>query len=365
MVERSPEKAGVPSSILGLGTILLLFFPTDLSVSFSVNIEIMIKNFVKNTIFIFLLLFLFFLFLEIGLRLYEKFCRHVSFFESLDDYRDPVLGWKGKKVFGDSASPKYKILLIGDSYTAGRGVQEEDRYYKALKNQLNAELFIYAGMGYGTLQEYLILEESYDEIRPDLIVLQICQNDFINNSWELESKSYVNNNQRVRPYFRNGRIEYLFPNKIGKQEIILASYSRFFYRLFTILAHLKTDLAKKHYFGMHTVEETIISEGMNLGEFSASVKTTDFLVRKMKDKSSKTPIVAFAVDDEEPYLTAFRDIFVRNGIVFIDKIPSNLKNKENAGVKLRLEDSAHWNAEGQQIAGNTLAAELFRLGYHK
>jgi alkylation response protein AidB-like acyl-CoA dehydrogenase len=50
---------------------------------------------------------------------------------------------------------------------------------------------VYGGHGYGTLQEYLVIDKYIDEIKPDLILLQVCSNDFTNNL-ENEAKSSSN-----------------------------------------------------------------------------------------------------------------------------------------------------------------------------
>jgi len=327
------------------------------------KIIIFVRNWSKNAIFILFGVFLFFVIMEIGLRAYENICFGIPFFKSANDYQDVSLGWKGKKIFGDFASKKYKIFIIGDSFTDGCGVEEASMYYNVFKDKLNAELFVYGGGGYGTLQEFLVLDKYYDQIQPDLILLQVCPNDFINNSWELESRSYINNNQMVRPYFRNGNIEYLFPRIAGRQRMFLGFYSRAFYRLFNLFEKFNAVLVKKRYLG--TVEHIIRREGVNYKNFRSAVIVTDILVKKIKDKAARTPIVAFVVDDAEPYLNEFRTIFKENQIPFIDRGHSLITSKEKTGVCLRLKNESHWNADGHQIVGNFLADELYRSGYHK
>jgi hypothetical protein len=55
-----------------------------------------------------------------------------------------------------------------------------------LGRALGAESFAYGVMGYGTLQQYMILDRYLDEIQPGLIILQMCSNDLINNSLSVE-----------------------------------------------------------------------------------------------------------------------------------------------------------------------------------
>ena len=81
----------------------------------------------------------------------------------------------------------------------------------------------------GTLQEVMIVERHIREIMPDILILQVCQNDFINNSFELESKSYFNNNNLLRPYLgSDGTITMQIAQPPFRRAVLwAASYSRF------------------------------------------------------------------------------------------------------------------------------------------
>ena len=70
----------------------------------------------------------------------------------------------------------HRILILGDSFTFGYGVEEDDTYSSVLERSLREEncgATVYnAGIpGYGTVQEYSLLTELYDIIRPQLVIL--------------------------------------------------------------------------------------------------------------------------------------------------------------------------------------------------
>ena len=69
--------------------------------------------------------------------------------------RDSELGWifPHKELKGTG---KYKILVIGDSFTQARGLREGKAYYDYLL-PLAAELKVYGIGAYGSFQEYLLL----------------------------------------------------------------------------------------------------------------------------------------------------------------------------------------------------------------
>ena len=78
-------------------------------------------------------------------------------------------------------------------------------------------MFAYGTGGYGTLQEYLVLDEVIDEIQPTMILWQFCTNDFINNDHDLEVASTLNNNGWIRPYWEKGQAQLRSPKRTGVQ----------------------------------------------------------------------------------------------------------------------------------------------------
>lgn len=323
----------------------------------------------KKIAFILLLLILLFLFAEFQLRLYENIRLHIPFLLSPSHYFDPVLGWNAKFITREQLTKKYKIFVIGDSFTLGwgsPGVPEERMYYNQLKNKFDAEIFVSAGGGYATLQEYLVLDKYIGQIRPDLIILQVCSNDFINNSWQLESASFLNNNLAIRPYLIDGRIVYRYPRFWGACQIFLSAHSRLFYRFFILMERAAAVFAKRHYFGLVSVDEIIAKKGIQFDKFKDSVAITQALLQRIQSRAQGIPVVAFTVDDTEPYLSQFKDIFGKINITFIDDIPGRIAQEEKKGINMRLKDGAHWNATGQQLCGELLARKLYELGYgHK
>ena len=67
-----------------------------------------------------------------------------------------------------------------------------------------------ASGGYGTLQSMLRAREVKSFFKPTLLVHQFCDNDFLNNSFELEQKSVVLNQWMLRPYLAADRETVVF-----------------------------------------------------------------------------------------------------------------------------------------------------------
>jgi lysophospholipase L1-like esterase len=78
---------------------------------------------------------------------------------------------------------KKRIIFIGDSLTYGWSVNLHETYHKQLEELLKSknydvEVMGMGVVGYNTVQEYYLIKEKVLKFNPDIIVLQICPNDF-------------------------------------------------------------------------------------------------------------------------------------------------------------------------------------------
>jgi GDSL-like lipase/acylhydrolase family protein len=100
-----------------------------------------------------------------------------------------------------------RILFIGDSFTWGFDVETKDRFTEILRTKLPQADIVNAGVpGYGTDQEYLLLERIWDAIKPDVVVLIYCSdNDRFDNTQNIRYDGYY------KPYLvqaADGRSEF-------------------------------------------------------------------------------------------------------------------------------------------------------------
>jgi carbamoyltransferase len=80
-------------------------------------------------------------------------------------------GFRSDFEFKKEKGDKPRILMFGDSYTAGDNCSNRDRYSDQLAEILNAEVYNYGISGTGTDQHLLIYKEFAKNIDADLIVL--------------------------------------------------------------------------------------------------------------------------------------------------------------------------------------------------
>jgi hypothetical protein len=104
----------------------------------------------------------------------------------------------------DKPAGVYRIAVLGDSYSEARQVEREQAYWSLLPAELAAcgfqrgkeiEVLNFGVSGYGTAQEYLMLESSAIRYRPDLVLLQFTNgNDVQDNSFALDA-------EKNRPFY--------------------------------------------------------------------------------------------------------------------------------------------------------------------
>lgn len=111
------------------------------------------------------------------------------------------LGLRGRDIAIHKSAGVRRILVLGDSYVFGVGVNEESVFSSRLEALLNAgapgryEVVNLGVSGYSTDQEYLLYQELGASLQPDLVLLVGCDNDFDGNLDDFAYLAYY------KPYF--------------------------------------------------------------------------------------------------------------------------------------------------------------------
>lgn len=115
-------------------------------------------------------------------------CRHVNKKSgSMAIVKTNSLGLRDKEYVLSDDNVK-RVLLIGDSFTFGWGLNTEATFHTKLEILLNERLGDYhvinAGVpGWGTLQEVTYAIDHFSLFKPDIIILTFCGNDVEDDKW--------------------------------------------------------------------------------------------------------------------------------------------------------------------------------------
>ena len=98
---------------------------------------------------------------------------------------------------GDPSSERPGIIFLGDSFVWGYGVEPSERFSEKLQTKHPEwNVYNFGACGYGTDQEYLLLQEHFEDCRPRLVFLLFCsENDDDDNSSNLRGSYF-------KPYYR-------------------------------------------------------------------------------------------------------------------------------------------------------------------
>ncbi len=260
----------------------------------------------------------------------------------------------GFRQWGDVNSSKHKILFVGDSYVQSVEVSDEKTFYHIIGDSLDIEVFAFGQAGYGTLQQKIILDQYVGIINPDLILLQTCDNDLIDNHAPLEYNSSYKVGLR-RPYYdKKGNISYhkAMPRW---QEII---------DKFKFLGVLRKKI-------MNTVADKDAKSSQvlmaELGEdyipYKESLEITKKVLEDIKSSLGETSIVAWSASAYEPQLTAFETMSLAAGIPFEAHMGKRIQEYKWGGKNVLTQDGYHWSELGQEKIAEMLIKTI--SSYHE
>jgi hypothetical protein len=254
-------------------------------------------------------------------------------------------GKNGFRRWGNpDVSDRKKVLFLGDSYTACAQTSDDRLFYKLLADSLPIEVFAFGAAGYSNAQQYLALEKYLDIVKPDLVVWQMCSNDFIDNYWELEKIAGYHVRMR-RPYvLEDGSIVHKLAAEYPRN---VKPYSHFLYFILKRIAGARGtfDLPP-----VEPAEKFIAEKNLDYEPFARSVRMTDAVFKKMKTLlAGKAQLLVFNADGFQPQYDHFARLCRENNIAFADGLPAYLQPHESAGACIRTDDGYHWNNRGNEL----------------
>lgn len=298
-----------------------------------------------------------------------------------------AFGFRGWNATLEKPPQTFRIAVIGDSYVEALQVAESDMFTNQLKDLLqhlepdgwNYEVLAFGVSGYGTAQEFLLLEEV-KRFRPDLVLLAFTSaNDVRNNVFALEQ-------EQQKPYFslENNQLSFRAPiitNSITRKiNFFLLDHSHF-YRLLiqrgsAALFRVKTQATQI------TPLDFFIFQCQETSEWKTAWDVTLALIEKMATELQKDniPFVLVHVEsyfqvlgeqglqqlikqypsmqgqcwDVEKPDSTLKEFAQEKNLLFLDLLPAFRKAYEQSGESGHLLKDGHWNESGHVSAADAI-----------
>jgi hypothetical protein len=112
-------------------------------------------------------------------------------------YQHNSLGLREEELIADA---RPTIMFLGDSFVWGLDSEADERFTNLLKAKIPDHKILAAGVsGFGTDQEYLLLQRLWPKVEPAVVVLIFCAaNDRLDNTTNMRYFNYY------KPYFATG-----------------------------------------------------------------------------------------------------------------------------------------------------------------
>ena len=263
---------------------------------------------------------------------------------------------EGFREFGSLNSINKKILVIGDSYTVGPYSSNEKMYYSILKkylsnNNLNYEWFVMGAGGYGTVQQILLLNQNFNNIKPDIVLHQFCVNDFFDNSLEISRLSTSHDQYYRRPYLIN--------NEIIKVDTLFADIYRFLFKYSFIFKKFDQIYTYKQLRNHGRFKSLISKELIN-----NSVANTRKLIFRIRDTIGKNTLYLSTncADEKNNDLSNYwREIIQEVSGYPLSKPSKIILEMKKNGEDVMHEDGGHLNDYGNNIYGKAISEEFLKI----
>lgn len=275
------------------------------------------------------------------------------------------------REYGPRPPGTRRIVVLGDSYTFGWGVEAGERYVDRLEARLNDSgrdrwEVVKAGINaYGTREEGLWLAEYGWSLDPEVVLLEFCMgNDFADN---------------LAPGYQveDGYLVTIRAGSPASPASLLESMKRWARERSHLFVFLR-DRLRWFRFGVGRSERTLAL----LREFNRSVddgvpETVRFLRAMAEDaRRHGVPLLAVIVpmrhqvyesrDVDREILEhpnrAARAACDSAGIPVFDLLPGFRARLAAGGPRLYFRVDRHWTPAGHRVAGDLLSEELARRG---
>lgn len=166
----------------------------------------------------------------------------------------------------NASSKIHRVMVLGDSVTFGHGVEQEFSYPEIMNAYYgdSVDVLNFGTGGWGFAEYYLTFEQYKERIKPDLVIIGVFVNDFLNlnhTNWKGKSRGLLPGRIVRRDFyvdseghFRTGTIAYRYPSLrnsylciffSNKLDVILDKINDLRYDTVSIAASLIRQISKE------------------------------------------------------------------------------------------------------------------------
>ena len=261
----------------------------------------------------------------------------------------------GARFYGKIINANLKILIIGDSFTNMPYASNDKMWFSVfadkLKDKTNKNIYVEAigAGGYGNLQQLFLLEESYKDFNPDFVIFQMCNNDFMDNTFEWMVKNH-NRNQFLRsPYLKDDMIFY-------DKSLLSKFYKSIFFENIRLISRIDLFVSLslyKIYYQLYGEISLDVDEKIK----DDSIKITNNIFNKIKKIFNDTDVFIINCSQDNRYpFNQWQKIALNNRM-----IPINIFDSFNYSNEVFYKDGGHFNDLGNLQVGEILSDEINKI----
>lgn len=281
-------------------------------------------------------------------------------------------GFRDKEYPIEKESEIYRIMVIGDSFTFGMGVNLEDTYVKGIEKLLqnennNLEVINCGVTGYVMWQNYEVLKRKALPYKPDLVILGIFLNDILqskppyknfsewkgSNIFEEKQNNGLKNKLYVRNYIKNLDRKFKFRNRYRRGHNYLKTIEE---RKKTVIQSANWD--KIMYGKLEKRRYIEFEDTLNKFVKTAKIANCHVLVAYIPDAVQLH-------DSQGQEINKFiKQICQKRGIPFVDITPK-FEMESNPSSLYLFPVDAHTSPKGHKLIAESIVEEIKKTGILK
>jgi len=233
---------------------------------------------------------------------------------------------------------KPRVVFLGDSFTWGWGVPNGVRYTDYLEAMYPQYQIVNAGInGYSTVQEMLLLKKYRQKMMPDLVVLQVFHNDFIENleTQGVYAKPYLDWQQ---DFVLKKPSSKMTGEHWGSDALLWIANHTYFYRQIVVASYVA--LTKKDESGTELPSD----EKILAGAMKVALETLMSYCRE-----ENMPLLIISSDLQIYQRAVLESITRERGVAYYDLTEKVFPGKKDFSLH---DHAGHWNAYGHQLVAN-------------